>query len=524
MAHFNFENDMSSLLKLDTPLTRGPMMRWQRKLHESSTNTSLNMSANNTSVGYNLRSPVKSNNMSVNKTPGGSKTPRKQGNSKTPSKGNKTPNKTPGNSGDRFIPSRRSSLYDVAHYKLVQQENEQNVDPEASSPSKQMYQRIMSNNLNGDSMNNKILSYKSKAPQPPEGCSNNMKVLYTSQTKTPQSTVKKSTRHIPQVPERILDAPDILDDYYLNLLDWSVNNHLAVALGNCVYLWNAGCGDITQLMSMDNNEDYVSSLSWIREGNFLAVGTSNNDVQIWDVANTKKLRTMGGHAGRVGSLSWNAHILSSGSRSGNIHNHDVRVAQHHISTMSSHTQEVCGLRWSPDGRYLASGGNDNILNIWTMGQNQPQHVFTDHLAAVKALAWCPWQPSLLASGGGTADRHIRFWNCNTGTNIQNVDTQSQVCSILWSKEHRELVSSHGFANNQLIIWKYPSLQKVTELTGHTSRVLHLAMSPDGSMVLSAAADETLRLWKCFSKDNHSKKTTKSSSDKKPSSLLSMRRL
>ena len=45
-----------------------------------------------------------------------------------------------------------------------------------------------------------------------------------------------------QVPERILDAPDIVNDYYLNLLDWSTNNLLAVALGAHVYLWNAENG------------------------------------------------------------------------------------------------------------------------------------------------------------------------------------------------------------------------------------------------------------------------------------------
>lgn len=131
-------------------------------------------------------------------------------------------------------------------------------------------------------------------------------------------------------------------------------------------------------------------------------------------------------------LSFYYNYFSSGSRSGVIHHHDVRQADHLVGQLSGHTQEVCGLKWSPDGRYLASGGNDNLLQIWqakagfNYTEAQPQYTFTQHQAAVKALAWCPWQPSLLASGGGTADRHIRFWNCNTGSCVSSVDTKSQV--------------------------------------------------------------------------------------------------
>lgn len=80
--------------------------------------------------------------------------------------------------------------------------------------------------------------------------------------------------------------------------------------------------------------------------------------------------------------------------------------------------------------------------------------------------------------------------------------------MLWSKTYKELISAHGFANNQLTIWKYPSMVKQCELTGHTARVLQMAMSPDGSTVISAAADETLRLWNCFAPDVHQTKKEK----------------
>ena len=54
--------------------------------------------------------------------------------------------------------------------------------------------------------------------------------------------------------------------------------------------------------------------------------------------------------------------------------------------------------------------------------DSPVHTLSAHQAAVKAISWCPWQPKTLASGGGTNDREIRFWNTATGACINSVDT------------------------------------------------------------------------------------------------------
>jgi len=74
-----------------------------------------------------------------------------------------------------------------------------------------------------------------------------------------------------------------------------------------------------------------------------------------------------------------------------------------------------------------------------------------------------------------------------------------VCNLAWSKNSNELVSTHGYSQNQIIIWKYPSMQQVVSLTGHTYRVLYLAMSPNGEIVVTGAGDETLRFWNAFKK-------------------------
>jgi len=66
------------------------------------------------------------------------------------------------------------------------------------------------------------------------------------------------------------------------------------------------------------------------------------------------------------------------------------------------------------------------------------------------------------------------------------------------------VSTHGYSQNQILIWKYPSLSQVAQLTGHSYRVLYLAMSPDGESIVTGAGDETLRFWSVFNKTRSQK--------------------
>ena len=64
--------------------------------------------------------------------------------------------------------------------------------------------------------------------------------------------------------------------------------------------------------------------------------------------------------------------------------------------------------------------------------------------------------------------------------------------------HRQ-VSTHGYSQNQIIVWQYPSFEQVAKLVGHSSRVLYLATSPDGESIVTGAGDETLRFWHVFAK-------------------------
>lgn len=304
---------------------------------------------------------------------------------------------------------------------------------------------------------------------------------------------KQGTRKIPKLPFKVLDAPALQDDFYLNLLDWSDSNYLSVGLGSCVYLWSGANNRVFKVCDL-GSEDMVTSVSWAQKGQLLGIGTNSGEVHIWDINKVKRVRNFEGHSARVGAVSWSQDCLASGSRDKTILLRDTRESDNFYSKLTSHTQEVCGLKWSHDSQMFASGGNDNKMYIWTPKSTTPIFKTSVHKAAVKALAWSPHQHGLLASGGGTADKCIRFWNAHKSQMVSSVDTGSQVCNLLFAKNSNELVSTHGYTDNQIHVWSYPQMKKLSTLTGHSYRVLYLAMSPDGNSIVTGAGDETLRFW------------------------------
>lgn len=339
----------------------------------------------------------------------------------------------------------------------------------------------------GISTSQRILAFK---PAPPESSKPiDLRSQYNRPLKQASTQSAQFRRRIQSAPERVLDAPGLADDYYLNLLDWSSGNQVAIGLERNVYVWSADSGSVSCLLETPA-DSYISSVKWSGDGAYVGVGLSSGETQIWDVEEGTKLRSMFGHETRVGVLGWNKHTLSTGARSGLVFNHDVRVAQHKVAELVSHTSEVCGLEWRSDGAQLATGGNDNLVTIWdARSLSAPKFAKKNHRAAVKALSWCPWQLNLLATGGGSYDRHIHFWNTTTGARVNSIDTGSQVTSLKFSNHYRELVSSSGFPDNSLSIWSYPTLVRNVEIPAHETRVLHSCLSPDGQMLATAGKSE-----------------------------------
>lgn len=164
---------------------------------------------------------------------------------------------------DRFIPNRSAMDIEVGHFNLMKENMGE------CSPSKQQYKEELANSLfQGTKVDDlKILALKNKAPAPKEGLQNRLRVLYTQNSADPQNMKKQAARYLPQTSERVLDAPDLLDDYYLNLLDWSSSNLLAVALGQSLYVWNATTSEITKLLEFDGVP--ITSVAWMGSGSHI---------------------------------------------------------------------------------------------------------------------------------------------------------------------------------------------------------------------------------------------------------------
>lgn len=291
---------------------------------------------------------------------------------------------------DRFIPQRGEDGGFHAGHSLAAPRDLHNPDPE--------HEHRLKGALDIEPDTKRILSFTSAAPRPREDPTFAMQRELATPIYARPGTVGSSTgvytnktRQIPSVPERVLDAPGMIDDYYLNLIAWSCKNVVGVALAESTFMWNAETGQVDQLGQCDEENAYVSSIDFSNDGSYLGVGVSTGAVEVWDLETSTRLRSMVGHQAQVSVLSWNNHLVSSGCADGSIWHHDVRVPNHKVMELLGHTGEVCGLKWRHDGELLASGANDNTVNCWDAkvgsvggsSRGQPKWTKSIHTAAVK---------------------------------------------------------------------------------------------------------------------------------------------
>ncbi|CAJ1069243.1 cell division cycle protein 20 homolog B-like%2C partial [Xyrichtys novacula] len=323
----------------------------------------------------------------------------------------------------------------------------------------------------------------------------------------PFATLGKSFRGPQDGPVMKMAAPSLVNDYYTNLLDCSCNGMIALALGSSVYLWNSESQALVGCLENHpkpgppyHQTDSVSCLCWSRDGRALSIGTRRGEIQLWDVEQNQRVSCLSSHLSVVGALSWNQKLLSSGSVLGCIHHFDPRAS---TTLVGAAVQQdgICSLQWSPEDDMLASGSTEGLLCIWDRdiaGFTRARQPITrmKQPSAVKAMGWCPWQSKTIATGGGWKDGELRIWDADSATCVSSENTNSQICSLHWAEKRRYLVTGHGLPRHQVTCWSwdFPHLSPTLQLTGHSQRVLHVAVNPDNTQIFTAGADQHLQIW------------------------------
>ena len=113
---------------------------------------------------------------------------------------------------DRFIPNRACMDRTLAHQSYADDAMKDDDNQDPSEYAQMLAAHTSESGNSSDCNNSRVLAFRTKAPAPKEGYQSSLKVLYSQQAGK-KADVVKPTRHIPSAPVRILDAPDMLDDY-----------------------------------------------------------------------------------------------------------------------------------------------------------------------------------------------------------------------------------------------------------------------------------------------------------------------
>ena len=222
-------------------------------------------------------------------------------------------------------------------------------------------------------------------------------------------------------------------------------------------------------------------------------GVGADTIRLWDAVTGAHQRTLTGHTFFVNSVAFSpdGRTLASGSDDNTIRLWDA-VTGAHQRTLTGHRWDVTSVAFSPDGRTLASGSSDDTIRLWDAVTGAHQRTLTGHTDTVFSVAFSP-DGRTLASG--SSDNTIRLWDAVTGAHIRTLRGHKlDVNSVAFSPDGRTLASGGGEDDHTIRLWDAVTGAHQRTLTGHTWDVESVAFSPDGRTLASGSRDGTIRLW------------------------------
>ena len=249
-------------------------------------------------------------------------------------------------------------------------------------------------------------------------------------------------------------------------------NMVASVRGTQVWLWDAHTG--TLLHKLVGHPDGARYVTYSPDGNTLAVGCSDQTVRLWQL--------MPG-VGTTG-VTHTATDTSSTTASITLTN-TVQDSLQLQNTLSGHTGSVNSITFSPDGKTLASAGNE--IYLWDVVTGTLKTKFTERTAGTLGIAFSPDGKTMVSVSAS----YLVLWDVATGTLTRDLtDNRGGGLSVAYSPDGKRIaVGSYGAVN----LWDTATGLKA-ELVGHTDEVYGVAYSPDGNTLASGCKDRTVRLW------------------------------
>lgn len=158
--------------------------------------------------------------------------------------------------------------------------------------------------------------------------------------------------------------------------------------------------------------------------------------------------------------------------------------------LEGHAGPVRSVAFSPDGKTVATGSEDNTARIWNPETGETILTLEGHRQHVKALAFSPDGATLAT---GSDDNTAKIWDLKTGKALMTLEGQEEsVTSVAFSPDGKNLAV--GLGDNTIKIWNPATNSSITLTGGHSEDVRSLAFSPDGKTLATASDDYTVIIW------------------------------
>ena len=279
---------------------------------------------------------------------------------------------------------------------------------------------------------------------------------------------------------------------------------------------------VGEVMRLQGHTEGVMSVAFSPDGRFAISGSRDKTIRIWDLNTGEEVRRCEGH--RLGiwsvAISGDGRRIASGGNDTTLRLWDFATAEP-IRTLRGHTEWVYTVTFSADGRHLLSGGGsagkDIAARLWDSGDGREVRQLNGNGQLISSVAFSRDGSRALT---GSEDKTAALWDTETwSVKLRLAGHDSFIRTVAftpdgihavtgsgmtWSHEERKLVAG---TDNTIRLWDLATGDEVRRFDGHANWVNSVAVSPDGSRILSgggghieedgqwtAGSDASIRFW------------------------------